>query len=54
MQLIAQGKNCLVRINGENVVEYDRLENLDEGHLELQAHDAGKWLEYKHVRIKRL
>jgi hypothetical protein len=38
----------------ENLVEYDRLENLKEGHIELQAHQAGKWLEYKHIWVKRL
>jgi hypothetical protein len=54
LQLIVQGRNCLVRINGENVMEYDRLEDLDEGHIELQAHQTGRWTEFKQVRIKRL
>ncbi len=54
MQLIVKGKNCLVRINGENVLDYDQLENLDEGHIELQAHQAGRWTEFKHIWIKRL
>jgi hypothetical protein len=54
MQLIVKGKNCLVRINGENVLDYDQLENLDEGHIELQAHQAGCWTEFKHIWIKRL
>jgi hypothetical protein len=52
--LIVQGKRCMVRINGETVLEYDTLENLDEGHLELQAHRAGFWTEYKDIRVKRL
>jgi hypothetical protein len=54
MQLRVEGKRCLVRINGENVLEYDRLDNLDEGHIELQAHRAGYWIEYKRIRVKRL
>ena len=54
VQLRVEGKNCLVRINGENVLEYDRLDNLDEGHIELQAHRAGYWIEYKRIRVKRL
>lgn len=45
---------CLVRINGENVLEYDRLENVTPGPIELQAHQAGRWTEYKHIRIQRL
>jgi hypothetical protein len=54
MQLVVKDRNCLVRINGENVMEYDRLENLDSGHIELQAHQPGRWLEYKHIWIRRL
>jgi hypothetical protein len=54
LQLIAKDRNCLVRINGENVLEYDRLENVAAGHIELQAHQPGKWIEYKHIRVKRL
>jgi len=54
MQLVVQGKNCLVRINGENVVEYHELENLDAGRIALQAHDTGHWIEYKQIRIKSL
>src|SRR2546423_2636512 len=53
-QLIVQGKNCLVRINGENVMEYDQLDNLEEGNIELQAHRAGSWTEFKQIRIKAL
>jgi hypothetical protein len=41
-------------VNGDTVMEYDRLERLEEGHLELQAHQPGCWLEYKRIRIKRL
>lgn len=54
MQLWVKGPDCLVRINGETVLEYDRLENLEAGHIELQAHRPGKWTEFKRVRIKRL
>jgi hypothetical protein len=54
MQLRAEGPNCLVRINGETVLEYDKLENTGEGHIELQAHAPGKWTEFKSIRVKRL
>jgi 3-keto-disaccharide hydrolase len=54
MQLRAEGPNCLVRINGETVLEYDKLENTEEGHIELQAHAPGKWTEFKSIRVKRL
>ncbi|MEZ5399962.1 MAG: DUF1080 domain-containing protein [Bryobacteraceae bacterium] len=53
-QLVAQGPNCLVRVNGETVLEYAGLENLDAGSIELQAHQNGKWIEYKQIRIRRL
>jgi hypothetical protein len=54
LQLTVQGPRCVVRINGETVTEYDRLENLEEGFLELQAHQADAWLEYKRIRVRRL
>ena len=54
LQLLVQGSRCLVRINGDTVMEYDGLQNLEAGHIELQAHDAGKWIEYKQIRIRRL
>ena len=54
LQLMVQGRSCVVRINGENVLEYDRLEQLDAGRIELQAHDPGHWIEYKQIRIRRL
>ncbi len=54
MQLIVKDKYCLVRIDGENVTEYGELENLEPGHIMLQAHQMGRWIEYKHVRVKRL
>jgi hypothetical protein len=53
-QLVAQGPNCLVRINGDTVLEYDKLDNLAAGRIELQAHDPGKWIEYKQIKIRRL
>jgi hypothetical protein len=53
-QLGASGKNCWIRINGETVLEYDELKDLDPGHIELQAHQAGRWLEFKRVRVRPL
>jgi hypothetical protein len=53
-QMWAQGRHCLVRINGENVMEYDALENAEPGHIELQAHEQGKWTQFKELRIKPL
>lgn len=52
--LKVQGPNCVVRINGDTVLEYDRLQNLDAGHIELQAHRLGYWTEFKDIRIKEL
>lgn len=53
-QLIVRGADCVVRINGENVVEYSGLERMQEAPIMLQAHQAGRWIEYKDIRIKRL
>ena len=52
--LIVEGNRCLVRINGDTVCEYDRLENLEKGSIELQAHRPGYWTEFKQIRIKPL
>jgi hypothetical protein len=49
-----QGSRCLVRINGETVLEYDGLQNVEAGRIELQAHDPGRWIEYKQIKIMRL
>lgn len=54
LQLIVQDARCMVRINGDTVLEYGALENLEEGHIELQAHRAGYWTEFQDMRIKRL
>lgn len=53
-QMEARGKNVLVRANGDTVLEYDNLDNVDEGHIELQAHQAGAWTEYKDILVQRL
>lgn len=53
-QLRVQGRNCLVRINGETVLEHSSLENLDEGFIELQAHRRGYWVEYQRIRVRAL
>jgi hypothetical protein len=53
-QLVVKDRFCLVRINGENVMEYHELDNLDPGPIMLQAHRPGWYIEYKQVRIKRI
>jgi Domain of Unknown Function (DUF1080) len=53
-QMRVKDANCVVRINGETVLDYDRLDNLEEGPIELQAHDAAKWTEYKHILVRRI
>ncbi len=53
-QLFVEGKTCRVRINGDTVVNYTNLEHLAAGHILLQAHEAGKWIEYKDLRVERL
>ncbi len=54
LHLIANGKRCIVRINGDTVCDYSDMTNLEEGHIELQAHRNGYWTEFKDIRIKRL
>lgn len=53
-QLRVQDSTCLVRINGDTVMEYDKLDNPVAAPIALQAHDAGRWTEYKHVLVRAL
>jgi len=52
--MIADGRDCLVRVNGDTVMEYHQLDRMVESPIMLQAHDADKWIEYKEIRVKRL
>lgn len=54
MQIRMKGPHCLVRVNGDTVLEYDQLEILDEGNIEIQAHRPGSWLEFKEIRVKQI
>jgi hypothetical protein len=53
-QLRVKDATCVVRINGETIVEHDKLDHLEEGPIELQAHEAGKWTEFKKIQIRRI
>lgn len=53
-QLFVTGREAVVRINGEDVLEYAGLENVEAGHIELQAHAEGTWCEFKRLRIRAL
>lgn len=54
LQMWAKGKDCLVRINGENVMEYHDMDNLAEGFIQLQAHQLGSWTQFKHLVLRPL
>ena len=53
-QLRVKDAACLVRINGDTVLEYDRLELSAPGPIGVQAHDVGHWTEYKQIRVRRI
>lgn len=53
-QLRVIEREVRVRINGETVLEYDGLNRLDDGHIELQAHRRGYWTEFQRVRVRAL
>jgi hypothetical protein len=54
MHLFVKDSYCMVRINGDTVLEYDKLDRVEEGRIEFQAHSEGRWLEYKRIRIKQI
>ncbi len=53
-QLIVKGPRCVVRINGDTVVDYSGMKMLDGGPVMLQAHQLGKWIEYQQIRIREI
>ncbi len=53
-QLRVKDRSCLVRVNGDTVLEYDGLDLSTPGPIALQAHGPGKWTEYKHIQVRRL
>ena len=53
-QLFVRGKSALVRINGEDVMEYGDLSFLGAGYIELQAHRKNYWTEYKQIVVRPL
>jgi len=54
LQMWVRGREVLVRIDGQNVMEYPGLETFEAGYIELQAHQNGTWMELKRLRIRPL
>ena len=54
LQLYVKGKQCVVRVNGETVVDYDNLDRTEPGMIILQAHDGPRWIEYQRIRVRTL
>ncbi|MBK9166614.1 MAG: DUF1080 domain-containing protein [Bryobacterales bacterium] len=54
LQLIVEGPRCVVRVNGDTVMTYARLDDTAAGHIELQAHAVASWIEFRQVRVRAL
>lgn len=54
MQIRVQGSHIAIRVNGETTVDYNGLTIIRPGHIALQMHHYGKWVEWKDIRIKKL
>ncbi|HQH73744.1 MAG TPA: DUF1080 domain-containing protein, partial [bacterium] len=54
MQIRVQGSRVVVRVNGETTVNYDALTTIRPGHIALQMHMSGAWIDFKDIQIKRL
>jgi hypothetical protein len=54
VQLWVKDRHARVRVNGDTVMEFEGLELLDPGYIELQAHRLGYWIEFKGVRLRKL
>lgn len=53
-QLWVKDARCIVRVNGDTVVDYKDLKVLSPGRVMLQAHQRNKWIEYQRIRIREL
>lgn len=53
-QMWVKDRSVAIRVDGETILEYAKLENVNPGPIELQAHQAGKWIEYKDIRVRRV
>lgn len=53
-ELRVQGRDCMVRINGETVMEYSGLQRTVPGFIELQAHRRGYWVEFRRIRVQEI
>ncbi len=54
LQLIIKGSRCIVRINGETVVDYDGLQTVHPGKIALQMHKDNSTIWFRDIRAKRL
>jgi hypothetical protein len=53
-QLRVKDGTCVVRANGDTVLEYEGLDLPVAGPIALQAHGPGRWTEFKHIEVRRL
>jgi hypothetical protein len=53
-QLFVKDRRALIRVNGESVTDYNALDRTGDGHILLQAHQAGRWIEYKDIRVRAI
>lgn len=54
MQIRVQDSHVVIRVNGETTVDYTGLTVIRPGHIALQMHHDGKWVEWKDIKIKKL
>ncbi|MFO0946394.1 MAG: DUF1080 domain-containing protein [Planctomycetota bacterium] len=51
MQIMVDGPNVTVRVNGKTVAHYDRL-NVRAGHIALQMHKRDSWIRFSDIQIQ--
>jgi hypothetical protein len=54
LEIRIKGRTCRVRIDGETITESEALTRQEPGQIALQAHRAGYWIEFKHIRLRTL
>lgn len=54
MQVYFNKNHCVVRVNGETLVDYRKLQKLRPGFVAIQMHRQDSWIEFKDLQIRRL
>ncbi len=54
MQMFLDGPKLVVRVNGETAVSTDEFPTVRSGHISLQMHSHGQYIDFKEMEVREL